>query len=283
MMELEGPARGRFGGPTFVGAGAVSICHLMGDIVAVHGDWDESKSVEITRSKRERVYQQVVEHIHTLVREGVLSPGDQLLPERQLADKLGVSRAALREGLSVLVSQGLIEVTRGGGAVIRESSIENLVDPLAAIMLKEHESVQDLLEARIILEVGAVRLAAERAELSDLYRIQEAALEMNECMRTGQPPDEADIAFHMGIVQASHNPVLISVMTMISALISEVYGPSRRRLIADPEKLEYYAQKHIDILEAIQNRDPRKAVRLTTQYFETVIEGMRGLQAIKRE
>ena len=93
--------------------------------------------VEIVRKKRERVYEQIVEQIQQLIRDKVLSPGDQLLPERQLAEKLGVSRAALREALTVLVSRGLIEITPGGGAHVRESSIEDLVDPLAAVMLKE--------------------------------------------------------------------------------------------------------------------------------------------------
>jgi GntR family transcriptional repressor for pyruvate dehydrogenase complex len=257
---------------------SVSTQHVVRSNMAVQRDWDDRKATELTRKKHGRVYQQVVEHIQSLIRDRALTPGDQLLPERQLADKLGVSRAALREGLSVLVSQGLLEITPGGGAVIRETSIENLVDPLAAVMLKERENVQDLLEARIILEVGAVRLAALRADNSDIYRIQEAALETNECMRTGQRPDEADIAFHMAITQASHNPVLISVMTMVSGLMNEVYGPSRKRLIDDPEKLEFYCKGHLDICEAIRNRDSRGAVSLLTQYFETVIDQMRSLE-----
>ena len=252
--------------------------------LAVRHHRDEGESVvEITRRKQGRIYQQVVEHIQTLVGEGVLSPGDQLLPERQLAEKLGVSRGALREALSVLISQGLIEVTPGGGSVIREAKIEDLTDPLAAVILKERESVRDLLEARVILEVGAVRLAAERGDASDFYRIKQAALETNECMRGGQSSDEADIAFHTSIVQASHNPVLVSVMTMVSALVSEVYGPSRRRLIEDPEKLEYCAQRHLDIFEAVHSRDPEAAVSLLSEYFDTVTEGMRALQVFETE
>jgi GntR family transcriptional regulator, transcriptional repressor for pyruvate dehydrogenase complex len=245
-------------------------------MMAAQRDWVERKSTEITRKKHDRVYQKVVEHIQGLVREKVLSPGDQLLPERQLAEKLGVSRAALREGLSVLVSQGLLDITPGGGAVICAASIENLVDPLAAVMLKERENVQDLLEARIILEVGAVRLAALRADSSDIYRIQEAALETNDCMRKGQRSDEADIAFHTAIAQASHNSVLMSVMTVIGGLMNEVYGPSRKKLIEDPEKLEFYCRRHLEVCEAIRNRDARGAVRLLTQYFETVIEQMQA-------
>ena len=151
------------------------------------------------------------------------------------------------------------------------------MEPLAAVMLKERDNVRDLLEARVILEVGAVRLAALRADNSDIYRIQEAALESNECMRTGQRADEADIAFHMAITQASHNPVLVSVMTMISGLMNEVYGPSRKRLIEDAERLEFYCRRHLEICEAIRARDPRSAVHLLTQYFETVIDQMGSL------
>jgi GntR family transcriptional regulator, transcriptional repressor for pyruvate dehydrogenase complex len=233
---------------------------------------------EIVRKKRERVYEQIVEQIQQLIRDKVLSPGDQLLPERQLAEKLGVSRAALREALTVLVSRGLIEITPGGGAYVRESSIEDLVDPLAAVMLKERQSIYDLLEARSILEIGAVRLAAQRGDLTDVYQIQQAALEMNDNMRRGQPADEADVNFHQSIVQASHNPVLVNMMAMIVGVMKEVYAPSRHKLLEDLEKLEVYERQNLDIVAAIRSGDPEAAAALLFEHLSMASEELRRLE-----
>ncbi|MCZ7664721.1 MAG: GntR family transcriptional regulator [Thermoleophilia bacterium] len=109
---------------------------------------------DLVRKRKARLYESIVEQIEALIREKTLAPGDQLLPERQLAEQLGVSRAAVREALTALAARGLIEITPGGGAYVREARIESLIDPLATVMLKERDNVFDLLEARRILEVG---------------------------------------------------------------------------------------------------------------------------------
>lgn len=237
----------------------------------------ETKMVDIVRKRRERVYEQIVEQIQQLIRDKVLSPGDQLLPERQLAEKLGVSRAALREALTVLVSRGLIEVTPGGGAYVRESSIQDLVDPLAAVMLKERENIFDLLEARIILEIGAVKLAAARADKGDLYEIRGAALESNERMRSGSIADDPDVDFHLTIARAAHNPVLLSMMSMISSLDRELYGPSTRRILENPGRVELFAEQNLAICAAIQDRDPELAGRLMSEHLSMTSEDLRRI------
>ena len=237
----------------------------------------ETKMVEIVRKRRERVYEQIVEQIQQLICDKVLSPGDQLLPERQLAEKLGVSRAALREALTVLVSRGLIEVTPGGGAHVRESSIQDLVDPLAAVMLKERENVFDLIEARIILEIGAVKLAAARADKGDQYEIREAALESNERMRSGNIADDPDVEFHLAIARAAHNPLLLNMMSMVSSLDRELYGPSTRRILENPGRVELFAEQNLAICAAIEDRDAELAGRLMSEHLSMTSEDLRRI------
>ncbi|GAB4255743.1 MAG: FadR/GntR family transcriptional regulator [Thermoleophilia bacterium] len=232
---------------------------------------------EFVRKRKARLYESIVERIEALIREKTLAPGDQLLPERRLAEQLGVSRAAVREALTALAARGLIEITPGGGAYVREARIESLIDPLASVMLKERENVFDLLEARRIVEVGVARLAAERARETDLALIQAAAVEMRDCIREGQAADEADVAFHLLIAEATHNPVLSSLMTMLSGLMREAYGPSRRRLLDDPERCEIFVREHMELYEALRDHDPERAGCLMEEHLAVATEALRRL------
>jgi GntR family transcriptional repressor for pyruvate dehydrogenase complex len=228
------------------------------------------------------VYEQVVEQIQAFIRDGELAPGDQLLPERQLAEQLGVSRSALREALSVLVSQGLIEITPGGGAYVREMTVDDLVDPLTAVVLKDSQSIYDLLEARGILEVGAARLAAQRADADDLHHIRKAAVEMNSAFRSGatSAAAAADVAFHAAIVHSAHNSVLENVMAIVSSLMHEVYDEARIRLVEDPERMEYYCASHLEIYEAIREGDANGSAELLATYIEAARNQLKDIQAL---
>lgn len=233
--------------------------------------------MDVSRKKRTRLYRIVVDQIRQLIQDGSLTPGDQLLPERQLAEKLGVSRSALREALTALDSMGLIEITPGGGAYIKEISIESLAEPVAAIMLKERESVLDLLEARKILEVEIVKLAAQRASKSDLNQIWEAANEMKEDIKNNRDADESDVNFHLSIARASQNSVLYNLMSMLSGLMKEAYGPSRKELILDPEKTQIWCEQNQAIFEAIKNNDPDKASQIIREHLQLAEDKLREL------
>ena len=233
------------------------------------------EEVDIKRKKRTRLYRDIVAQIKQLIQEGSLAPGDQLLPERQLAEKLGVSRSALREALSALDSMGLIEITPGGGAYIKKVSVESMVEPLASIMLKEKENVLELLEARKILEVETVKLAAERASKSDLYQIREAAIEMYNDVTNNRDADESDINFHLAIARATQNSVLVNIMTMLSGVMKEAYGPTRKELLQGPIKT--WCDQNFEIYEAIKNKDTELAARLIEDHLQHAINEIKRL------
>ncbi|MCL4425679.1 MAG: FadR family transcriptional regulator [Firmicutes bacterium] len=221
------------------------------------------------RRQRTPLYKRVVGQIRQMIRDGRLGPGDQLLPERQLAEALGVSRPALREALTALTSLGLIEVRPGGGAYVRKASLDSLVEPLAAIMMTGEEDVFHLLEVRRILESQGARLATARASSRDLLRLRENALIAERDMSKGFA-DESDTEFHQSIVQAAHNPVLIEVMSMLSGLMREAYGPTRAKLLADPDKARIYAEQHYRIYLAIKAKDALAAEKAVCEHLDTV-------------
>ncbi|MBI4560568.1 MAG: FadR family transcriptional regulator, partial [Candidatus Rokubacteria bacterium] len=102
--------------------------------------------------KSTRIYEEIVRQIRTLISEGKLRSGDQLPPERELAESFKVSRTSVREALRALESIGLIEIRAGEGTFVREISVESLIEPLALVILTQREAVGELFEARRLLE-----------------------------------------------------------------------------------------------------------------------------------
>src|ERR1700738_741711 len=90
--------------------------------------------------KRSRIYEHIVEQIHALIREGRWAPGDQIPPERELAERFRVSRTSVREALRALEMQGIIDSRQGGGTFVRTADTEALVPPLAAAILRGHRA-----------------------------------------------------------------------------------------------------------------------------------------------
>lgn len=239
--------------------------------------------MELARQKRIRLYELVVEQIRQLIVEGALAPGDQLLPERQLAEKLGVSRSAVREALTVLASQGVLVITPGSGAFVKEVKIDDLIDPFATIILKEIDGVFDLLEARLVLETGAARLAATRADRADIYDLHELVREMENDVRAGQNTDESDSQFHFSVVRATHNPIILNMMTVLMGLMKDYYGPSRHKLVEQQQNRKLWSEQHARVYEAVKNRDGEAAAAAVAEHLLTTIQELKRLQGLEED
>src|SRR5437762_9392216 len=136
---------------------------------------DEAMSIAPIKSTR--IYQEIVRQVKAMIAEGRLKSGDQLPPERDLAEKFLVSRTSVREALRALESVGLIEIRPGEGTFVREISVEALVEPLALVLLSQRAMIEELFEARRMLEPVIAGLAARRAtkdEVQEMERILEA-------------------------------------------------------------------------------------------------------------
>src|SRR5215212_151118 len=126
--------------------------------------------------RRSRIYEHIVQRIQALIAEGKLKPGDQLPPERVLAETFRGSRPSGREALGALGMSGLIEGRQGGGTFVRTPSVDDLVQPLASALLAGKRELVNVLEVREILEPALARLAAERATPEQIAEL-EAILE----------------------------------------------------------------------------------------------------------
>lgn len=216
---------------------------------------------------RVNLHDQIVKRIKEMIDSGQLAPGDRLLPERQLAEALGVSRTALREALAKMASMGFIEVRPKEGAYIKKISLDTLAEPLAAILLNEREYVSNLFEVRAILETKIVLLAAERAEPQDIALIKSNAYRVIKDIQVGGDSNESDTEFHLSLAKASHNELLHNIMSMLSGLMRETYGPARRSLLNNSDA-SLYGDVHLMICEAIENRRGEEAERLMKEHLE---------------
>ncbi|MFD6078450.1 FadR/GntR family transcriptional regulator [Streptomyces hydrogenans] len=155
-----------------------------------------------------------VEQLREQLAGGEWSVGDRIPTEHELAQQLGVGRNTVREAIRVLVHSGLLESRQGNGTFVRSTA-----DPAAVLRGVRHAGARDVLEVRTALEAEAARLAAERRDTHDLLRLRAALTTLRE---EGDRDADADLAFHLAVVGATHNAAFIEVYRFFSTQVHEV-------------------------------------------------------------
>jgi GntR family transcriptional repressor for pyruvate dehydrogenase complex len=230
---------------------------------------DESRRREdmgIAPIKSTRIYQEIVRQVKSMIAEGRLKSGDQLPPERDLAEKFVVSRTSVREALRALESLGLVEIRPGEGTFVREVSVESLIEPLALVMLSQREAIGELFEARRLIEPALAALAARRATPEDVHemeRILEAQAKEVAAGRTGL---EQDAEFHSAIGAAAHNRAI----TRIAHAVMDLLRQSREESLNTPGRPDRSHNDHRRLLAAIRSRDEAAARQAMIEHLEAV-------------
>lgn len=209
--------------------------------------------------KQKRVYEEILEQIKGLVSEGVLKPGDRLISERELAERLQVSRASIREAFSALDMMGILESKPGEGTFIREVPQDSMIKPLALMLMLYKNSSLEVLEVRAILEAGSAAMAASRVTPEGLEKIKEALDEMERDVLCGAIGELPDARFHLAIAEAADNQILIRLMNTVSDLIVETMRYSRERLFQTPGNNITLLEQHKEIFRAIADKDSEAA------------------------
>jgi GntR family transcriptional repressor for pyruvate dehydrogenase complex len=207
----------------------------------------------------------VVAHVRELIDRGALGPGARLPPERDLALQVGVSRPTVRAGLRTLAALGVIRSRRGSGTYIPEGPPTLGSEALSFLAALHKFTADDVYEARRILEVGAAGLAAERATPDHLATLADEVAGLFASLAERQVFLVHDINFHRGIAAASGNPIVASLVEMVSALYYE-----RRRATAEravDRDLRDAADAHRQIYQAIRARDVDRARRTMNDHL----------------
>lgn len=224
------------------------------------------------------VYLQVVNRIQELIKSGDLAPGDQLLSERELAEKLQVSRTSVRKAVAKLEGMGMIEVAPRDGAYVRRQNLENVVEPLAHVLFQEREKVFHQFEVRQMIESQAARLAALRRNESDLRRLREFNRQFETDLDQGGTGFEANTHFHTAIVEAAQNPVLTEIMVTLLRATIQVYATARQRSLSNAPNLLRFVDEHEQIIQAIAQQEADLAATLMAKHIDDARQRIEGIE-----
>jgi GntR family transcriptional repressor for pyruvate dehydrogenase complex len=211
----------------------------------------------------------VVQAVQGQILGGRLAIGTKLPPEREFAERLGVSRTVLREAVRILVTKGLLETRHGIGTMVRAVTREEVVKPLTLFLgtCGQEVSLDHLHQVRSILEVENAGLAAEQASDADIEDLRRTCAEMESAAADPQLFAVKDDEFHRCLAQTTHNPLLILLLDSIHDLMAEV-----RTLVAREHGLfERVMPTHMRILECVAARDARGARRAMREHLVTAL------------
>ena len=206
---------------------------------------------KIVRSSR--LYEQIVQQVEESIHKGGMKPGDQLPPERELAQQFGVSRTAVREAVKALREKGLVEAYHGRGTFITDGTSYSMRQSLDRMLkVGQGEGSGFLAEVREILEPEIAAMAATRSDAEDLASMREQVGIMDQARKDPDAVIEADLDFHLALAEAAANPIILSLIDSIVGLLRE-QRMGIFQVEGGPDRGQYH---HKRILEAIVHKDP---------------------------
>ena len=221
----------------------------------------------------EKLSSSVVRQIEQLILRGILRPGERLPAERELSDRLGVSRPSLRDAIADLSDRGLLTSRAGSGVFVAEVLGNAFSPALTQLFASHEEAVFDYLAFRRDMEALAAERAARFGSDTDLKVIDTIYRKMEAAHQKRDPSDEAelDAQFHMAIIEASHNVIMLHMMRSMFDLLRQGVFYNRQMLFRNRATRDLLLDQHRAMNDGVQARDPaaaRAAVEAHLTYVE---------------
>ena len=219
----------------------------------------------------------VIDGVGRQIISGRYQPGDLLPKEAELTEQFAVSRTSVREGMRVLAAKGLVDIRQKIGTRVRQPEAWNVFD---SDILRWHSEVgrgdeimRNLVEVRQIMEPAAARLAAGRASMDDLRRMDDAlaAMVTNSTNREGYA--HADVEFHLAVYAASHNVLLRQFGSVVADFMYASFNV-QQATAADDEVFLEDAETHAAVFHAINGGNGEKAA---DAMLRVVLDGKNAL------
>ena len=222
-----------------------------------------------------RASSSIADQIRQAIVTGKLEQGSRLPPERELAEQFGVSRVTVRDALRALEAMGLLEVRVGarGGAFVTVPSGSIMGQTMSDMMMMSALTPEDIVEARLVVELGTTTLACARATDDDLARLREHCHRSQEALAASTYDRELSWEFHSLLAASIHNPAVAGLTASFRSTLS--LHPIRTREGARAH--ERTVEEHAKIVDALEERDGVAARAEMARHL------LRGTNLAKRE
>ncbi len=222
---------------------------------------------EIVPIKRVDVYESVLAQLNGLITESGMESGDKLPPERELVEKLGVSRVSVREALRALESMGKIDIRPNAGSFLLHPNGNALVNQLKSVAPVDRAFLGHLIDVRAAVEDRVVALVAGRPG-ADLSAVRDVLERSEADLRESGEPGSLDLSFEAALAREAGNPLLAEMQRSVHHLWVEAWSECR---IAPGDWRQFYAEHHA-ILEALEGGGGDLARRLMAEHVDRNVE-----------
>jgi GntR family transcriptional repressor for pyruvate dehydrogenase complex len=225
--------------------------------------------------KSGKVSELIVRQIKRTILNGRMEPGDKLPPERELVQRFQASRISVREALKNLETAGLLMIKPGSGVFVAEANSKPLSDSLSSILRMQKASINDLTEARIIVEPSIAKLASERISREELTKLEKNIHETLSIVKSDLPSPSQNIEFHSLIAEATHNPVIALSMKTLFDVVKEMTLEMKDNLPKRIEISSHAVDFHKKILNALREKNSQKVHDLMFKHILQIQEGLK--------
>lgn len=229
-----------------------------------------------TPIKNTKVYEQVIDQIKEMIKNGTLKRGDKLPSERDLVEQLGVSRASIREALRVLEIIGLLDCRQGEGNFIKSDYGNGLFEPLSVMFMLNESKAEEIFELRRAIETETAALAAKQVTDDELNEM----LDLINKMKTSEDEEEMviyDRKFHYKIAQASRNFLILNILNAVSNLMDSFIKDARWMIIKNHGRANIDFQ-HEQLWKALKNHNSGEAAEAMRKHLEMINENVIGIE-----
>ena len=218
-----------------------------------------------TPVRQARASGEIVSQIERAIFDGELKTGDRLESERELAERFGVSRITVRDALRVLEARGLVHVKVGasGGAFVSETNVDQVAESISTMILLRRMTLSGVAEARTVVETATCALAAERADVRAIERLERSVERGRAVVREQAPHTEASMDFHVQVAEASGNELLSATVAAYRDLLVQTLHDMR-----DVRSARLTQRAHEEILDAIRSHDPEAARQIMLAHLQ---------------
>ena len=213
--------------------------------------------------KTKKAYEIVIDSIKEQIMNQELVLGQGLPPEREISEKLGVSRNSVREALKILTVMGVVSSRQGAGNYISGNFKGYMVDALSMMFMLDKLDYDQINQIRIGLEMQAYALAVKNAETKDIIELQEYVNALDQST-------DNDEKIHYAIAKASGNVLIVNILDALSEVMDIFIFEMRREILRTEKRKGMLQEAHKQIVECLLKRDVVNGQKALMKHFDMI-------------